>query len=43
MTWSIVRLETEADARACARLMACSEPWLLATRAGYMSGWATAS
>lgn len=28
MEWSIARLETEADAEACARLMASSEPWL---------------
>jgi [ribosomal protein S18]-alanine N-acetyltransferase len=26
--WSISRLEREADARECARLMASSEPWL---------------
>ncbi len=28
MEWTIARLETEADAKACARLMASSEPWL---------------
>ncbi len=28
MDWSIARLETEAEAEACARLMASSEPWL---------------
>ena len=28
MEWSIAPLETEADAEACARLMASSEPWL---------------
>ena len=28
MDWSIARLETDADAEACARLMAGSEPWL---------------
>jgi [ribosomal protein S18]-alanine N-acetyltransferase len=28
MKWSIARLETAADAEACARLMASSEPWL---------------
>ena len=28
MEWSSSRLETEADAEACARLMASSEPWL---------------
>jgi ribosomal protein S18 acetylase RimI-like enzyme len=26
--WSVARLETEAEAEACARLMATSEPWL---------------
>jgi [ribosomal protein S18]-alanine N-acetyltransferase len=28
MEWSVQRLETDADAEACARLMASSEPWL---------------
>ena len=28
MNWSVVPLETEAEAEACARLMASSEPWL---------------
>jgi [ribosomal protein S18]-alanine N-acetyltransferase len=28
MDWSITRLSSEADARACARMMASSEPWL---------------
>jgi ribosomal protein S18 acetylase RimI-like enzyme len=28
MDWSVARLEAEADAEACARLMASSEPWL---------------